>query len=222
MKNNTLIYSLVGLLSSSAIAGLITNSTQAQSPNSQHNIHHPTNQVTPTPQQGMMMQVDQHFIEMMIPHHQQAVQMADLALIRSKRPEIRKLAQAIKKDQNSEIEQMRTWYQAWYGKDVPVMVMNSETMMQMHSGMNQGMMDASMHQNMMSMKVNFETLKKASDFDKEFIHQMVSHHKMAVKMSQMLANKGKKLELNKLAQAIIKTQTVEINQMQQWEQNWYQ
>jgi uncharacterized protein (DUF305 family) len=158
----------------------------------------------------------------MIPHHQQAVQMADLALIRSKRPEIRKLAQAIKKDQNSEIEQMRTWYQAWYGKDVPVMVMNSETMMQMHSGMNQGMMDASMHQNMMSMKVNFETLKKASDFDKEFIHQMVSHHKMAVKMSQMLANKSKKPELNKLAQAIIKTQTVEINQMQQWEQNWYQ
>ncbi len=42
MKNNTLIYGLVGLLTSSAIAGLITNSTQAQSPNSQHNIHQPT------------------------------------------------------------------------------------------------------------------------------------------------------------------------------------
>ncbi|MEA5572659.1 DUF305 domain-containing protein [Calothrix sp. UHCC 0171] len=221
MKNNTLIYGLVGLLTSSAIAGLlVTNNTQAQSPNSQHNIHHPS-QVNSTQKRGMMLHVDQHFIEMMIPHHQQAVEMADLALTSSKRPEIKKLAQVIKKDQNREIQQMQTWYKAWYGKDVPIMAMNSETMMQRHQRMHQGMMDASMHQNMMNMKMDLEALKSASDFDKEFIRQMIPHHKMAVKMSQMVANKGKKPELRQLAQSMIKTQNLEINQMQQWYQAWY-
>ncbi|RUT01551.1 hypothetical protein DSM106972_066480 [Dulcicalothrix desertica PCC 7102] len=83
----------------------------------------------------MITQVDQHFIEMMVPHHEQAVQMADLALTRSKRPEIKKLAEAIKRDQNREIQQMRTWYKAWYGKNLPVVAMNQGTMMQMHQGM---------------------------------------------------------------------------------------
>lgn len=221
MKSNTLIYGLVGLLTSSAIAGfLITNSTQAQSPNPQHNRHHPSGQTT-TQQRGMMGQVDQHFIEMMIPHHEGAVQMADLALTRSKRREIRKLALAIKRDQNREIQQMRTWYKAWYKKDVPAVAMNGGRMMQMHQGMNQGMMDASMHQNMMNMKVDLSALKNASDFDKEFIRQMIPHHRMALMMSQMVVNIGQKPELRNLAQSIIKTQTAEINQMQQWYQAWY-
>ncbi|PAX58441.1 DUF305 domain-containing protein [Brunnivagina elsteri] len=216
MNNKNLVHGFISLLTSSAIAGLlITNSTKAQSPNSQHNIHHPNSQVTPNQKRGMMTH-DQHFIEMMIPHHEQAIQMADLALNRSKRPEIIKLAQAIKKEQNSEIQQMRTWYKTWYGKDVPVVAMKDETMMQMHQGMNQGMMDTSMHQNMMNMKVDLQALKNASDFDQEFIRQMITHHKMAVMMSQMLTNKGQKPQLRQLAQSIIKTQTAEINQMQQW------
>lgn len=226
MKSNTLIYSLVGLLTSSVIAGLlITSSTKAQSPvrqqNTQHNRHHPSNQTTTPQRRGMMTQVDQHFIEMMVPHHEQAVQMADLALARSKRPEIKKLAEAIKRDQNREIQQMQTWYKAWYGKNVPVVAMNQGTMMQMHQGIKPEMMDASMHQNMMNMKVDLEALKNASDFDKEFIRQMIPHHRMALMMSQMVTNKGQKPELRKLAQSIIKNQTDEINQMQQLYQVWY-
>ncbi|MBH8551301.1 DUF305 domain-containing protein [Nostocaceae cyanobacterium CENA357] len=225
MKNKNLIYGLIALLSYGAVGGLlIINNTQAQSPNSQHNIHHLSPQVTPS-QQGMMGEVNQHFITMMIPHHQQAVEMANLALTRAKHPEIKKLAQVIKTDQAREIQQMQTWYKAWYGKEVPVTTMNDQEMMAMHQRMNQqmnsGMMKMPMNRNMRGMNIDLAALKNAPDFDKEFIRQMIPHHRMAVMMSQMATNKAAKPEIRNLAQSIVKTQTAEINQMQQWYQAWY-
>ena len=151
----------------------------------------------------MMTQTDQHFIEMMIPHHQQAVEMADLALNRAQHPEIKNLAVAIKKDQTREIEQLRTWYKAWYGKEVPVMAMNDQGMMASHGNMcqqmNPDMMKMPMNCKMKCMNVDLETLKNAPDFDKEFIRQMIPHHRMAVKMSQMIAKKTTKPEIRNLA-----------------------
>ncbi len=58
---------------------------------------------------------DATFIEQMIPHHQGAVEMAQLALTSSKRPEIIKLANDIIASQQKEIEQMRSWQRAWFG-----------------------------------------------------------------------------------------------------------
>src|SRR3990167_6312526 len=63
--------------------------------------------------------IDRHFIEQMIPHHDDAITMAELALTRAKRPEIKNLATAIVTAQTKENNQMRTWYQDWYGQDVP-------------------------------------------------------------------------------------------------------
>ena len=45
--------------------------------------------------------------------------MAELALSRAQHPEIKILANAIKETQTQEIQQMRTWYQQWYGTNVP-------------------------------------------------------------------------------------------------------
>jgi uncharacterized protein (DUF305 family) len=58
---------------------------------------------------------DAHFIVMMIPHHEGAITMAELALQRSRRPEIRALADRIRTSQSQEIEQMAQWYRKWYG-----------------------------------------------------------------------------------------------------------
>lgn len=63
--------------------------------------------------------MDQHFIVMMIPHHDGAIAMADLALTRAKHSEIKELAKSIKASQTSENAQMRTWYRQWFGGDVP-------------------------------------------------------------------------------------------------------
>jgi uncharacterized protein (DUF305 family) len=217
MKTKTLFYALASVLTSSALAGLVVlNNAKAQVSNSEHNTHHPSTETTTPPQRGMMNQIDQHFMEMMIPHHTQAIEMADIALTRAQHPEIKNLAAAIKKDQNREIQQMKTWYKAWYGKEVPATAMTNQEMMAMHQRMCQ-----QMHCNMMDMKVDLAALKNAPDFDKEFIRQMIPHHRMAVMMSQMAANKATKPEIRNLAQSIIKTQTAEINQMRQWYQAWY-
>ena len=75
--------------------------------------------------QGMMMtmkeglgaadaQFDLRFINAMIPHHEGAITMAQDAASKSKRPEIKKLAQDIITSQQKEIDQMKQWRKAWY------------------------------------------------------------------------------------------------------------
>ena len=57
---------------------------------------------------GMVADIDRHFIEQMIPHHEDAVLMAELALTKAEHPELRELAANIKGDQSREIDQMRS------------------------------------------------------------------------------------------------------------------
>ncbi|WP_341528068.1 DUF305 domain-containing protein [Nostoc sp. UHCC 0302] len=75
--------------------------------------------------QSMMMNMDLgvadkefdlRFINAMIPHHEAAVTMAKDALQKSQRPEIKNLAQAIIKAQETEIKQMKQWRKAWYNQ----------------------------------------------------------------------------------------------------------
>jgi uncharacterized protein (DUF305 family) len=76
-------------------------------------------------QQAMMMsqdlgkadaEFDLRFINAMIPHHEGAVVMAQDALQKSQRQEIKTLAQAIIKAQEGEIKQMKQWRTTWYNK----------------------------------------------------------------------------------------------------------
>ncbi len=163
---------------------------------------------------GMGMMDDQHFIIMMIPHHESAIAMANLALTRAQHPEIKQLAQNIKVSQSQEIKQMQEWYKQWYGTSVPKP--NSNNM----GGMG-GMMHGG-HSGMMSnMKTDLTALSKAKNFDQVFIEEMIPHHQMAVMMSQHLLLNSQHPEMKKLAQAIIEAQTKEINEMEQWYQKWY-
>lgn len=59
-------------------------------------------------------QFDRAFMDMMIPHHQSAIAMAQVALDESENPEIRELARGIAESQEREIEQMRSWQEEWY------------------------------------------------------------------------------------------------------------
>jgi uncharacterized protein (DUF305 family) len=230
MNNGFLIYGLIGLLASGLMGPL--NSAQAQPQKSGQGSERPAN---PSGRRMMGTQMSQRFIEMMIPHHEGAIAMADLALSKAKRPEIKQLAEAIKKDQTREIQQMRTWYKQWYGKEVPA----SADMGMMGSGQGMmgsdrqpgqgpgpgtqgnGMMNAEMRRDMMGMNMDLEALKSAPDFDREFIRQMIPHHQMAVMMARMVLNSDRP-EIRNLAESIIKSQTAEIAQMRQWYQAWYQ
>lgn len=76
---------------------------------------------------------------------------------------------------------------------------------------------------MMTMMSDMDKLKTAKDenFDKQFLTMMIAHHQQAVNMSNLVATKTQRPELNTLAQAIIKAQTMEIDQMMGWQKAWF-
>ena len=152
--------------------------------------------------------LDQHFIQMMIPHHQGAVDMVRLALNRAKHPELKKLAQSIEKSQSQEIRDMRAWYAKWYGKNIPD-GKHYSGMMHGDGGCGMGMMG----------NVDLESLKNSANFDRAFINDMIPHHKMGVMMASWVLN-SKHPELRKLAMSIIQSQSAEIEQMYNYSQSW--
>jgi uncharacterized protein (DUF305 family) len=217
MNTKGFIYVLVALMTSGTIVGSSPiKKMQAQSPNFAQNLPSQVAPKRPSPlgRTQMGMQHDQHFIEQMIPHHQSAVEMADLALSRAKHPELKQLAANIKASQTKEIKDMQAWYKRWYGKAVPPMPRGGMGMMGM------GRRGMPMQGGMMRMQTDLTALKNTSNFDRDFMAQMIPHHQMAVMMSAMILNSSHP-ELRSLAQAIIKGQSAEIQQMQQWSQAWY-
>lgn len=156
---------------------------------------------------GMMTEVDAMFIEQMIPHHDDAIAMADLALKRSERPEIKRLAEDIKRIQTEENDRMRRWYREWYGIDVPTFTAG-------RGGMMRGrMMDGG--------SADLKDLAKAEPFDKAFIEEMIVHHRMAIMMSRMARAAASRPEIRDLADSIIVSQAAEIEKMQDWYREWY-
>ncbi len=168
---------------------------------------------SPRTMMGNAGSIDQHFIEQMIPHHEDAVTMANLAFNKAKRNEIKTLATNIADSQTKEIDQMKEWYKNWYGKDVPQdeQVMGGHMMEQSNS----------MHMGMMGDETDMARLETTSDFDKAFIEDMIPHHQMAIMMATMLKNGTNRPEMKKLADDIIEAQSVEIEQMRTWYGQWY-
>jgi len=158
----------------------------------------------------IMGNIDRHFIEQMIPHHEGAVAMAKLALEKSKRPEIKTLATDIIADQNKEIADMTGWYKNWFGNNVP----------KASGGMMSGGM---MSQNGMHMggQEDMASLETATDFDKAFLEAMIPHHQLALMMVQMLEAGSNRTEMLQLAKNITVSQSREIQQMQDWYTQWY-
>jgi uncharacterized protein (DUF305 family) len=162
---------------------------------------------------GMMNNLDQHFIEQMIPHHDGAIAMANLASSKATHPEIKTLAKAIIVAQEKEIQDMQSWYKNWFSRDVKEQNTYSGGMM------GGGMMSGSgMH---MGGQEDLQTLENAKDFDKAFIEGMIPHHQLAIMMAQMLKSGTSRVEMLTLANNIIESQSKEITEMQDWYKSWY-
>lgn len=165
---------------------------------------------------------DQQFIVMMIPHHDGAIAMADLALTRAQRPEIKALAKSIKASQTRENAQMRAWYKQWYGKDVPSWGPGTGWGWQNGMGIRMGMgMGGGMGGGAMGGWTNLSALSAAPDFDRAFIEQMIPHHQMGVMMASMAQTNSQHPELRQLQQAMVRVQSDEIQQMAQRYRSWY-
>lgn len=158
---------------------------------------------------------DRQFIDMMVPHHQSATEMAKLALTRSMRPEIKTLAQAIISAQEAEIAQMKQWRKEWYGYgETPAM-----DKMPMLPGMGDGMGHGGGAT--MDMTKDVTTLRTAEPFDRQFIDAMRDHHRLAIEAGRLAQIQGKRTEIRDLGTKIIADQQREIDQMNEWRRAWY-
>ncbi|MFD3940957.1 DUF305 domain-containing protein [Streptomyces sp. NPDC058611] len=163
-----------------------------------HNATTPSSSASAPAQQGNHNAADVTFAQGMIPHHQQAIEMADLAATRAESAEVKKLADEIKKAQDPEIKTLSGWLTSW-GEQVPAE-------REGHGGHDMsGMMTAE------EMKQLESSSGKA--FDTAFLKLMVKHHEGAVAMAKTEQSEGAYQPAKDMAAAIITSQSAEIARM---------
>lgn len=139
-------------------------------------------------------EADVSFAQEMIPHHQQATEMADLATSRTENAEVLDLAAQIKAAQQPEIDLMSGWLKDW-DEEVP-----------------QGMsgMDGSMPGMMSGQEMSDLGDSSDSAFDQRFLTMMIEHHEGAIEMAETEEAKGEYANAVDLARRIQKEQAAEI------------
>lgn len=159
--------------------------------------------------EGSFNDADVSFAQGMIPHHRQAVEMAEMVQGRTDTPEVLQLAEEIAAAQGPEIQTMTAFLEAW-GAEVPEegMDMGSEMEGMDHGGMEgmAGMMSA---EDMAAMES-----ATGETFDRMFLEGMVVHHEGAVQMAQEELEAGENPSALALAQEIVDAQESEISRMQ--------
>lgn len=151
-------------------------------------------------------EADVRFAQQMIPHHAQAVRMAELAPTRAASAEVKKLASAIQAAQQPEIDQLNAMLARW---GAPAAM----------PGMDHGMAHGAGHDSggMAGMMTDADMGRlgqaKAAEFDRQFLTMMIAHHEGAVAMSATELRDGRDAEAKALAQKITDAQRAEIDQM---------
>jgi uncharacterized protein (DUF305 family) len=145
---------------------------------------------------------DERFIDAMVPHHEGAVEMAQVALKNAEHPEIKRLAKNIITTQKTEIEELKS--------------IKNEEFDTSRVPMNMGQMKG------MGMMTDPRTLADRDPFDKAFIDSMIPHHQSAIEMAQVARDKSDNPKIEELATNIISAQKREISQMERWRAQWYQ
>ena len=144
---------------------------------------------------------DVMFAQGMIPHHQQAIEMADMALDPAvgAGPEVLDLATRIKAGQDPEIAQMTTWLKDW---DQPMA-------MDMSDGHGMDGMDGMLSADEMKELAAL----RCAEFDTAWMEGMIRHHEGAITMAEDVAAKGKQPKVKTLAEQIVAAQRAEIDEM---------
>jgi uncharacterized protein (DUF305 family) len=146
---------------------------------------------------------DKAFIDAMVPHHQGAIAMAEVALKNAEHQEIIQLSRNIISSQQAEIEELKSIKQEEFGTSNVPMEMSQEQM--------RGM----------GMTMDPQQLANQKPFDEAFIDAMIPHHQSAIEMAQVALENSDNPKIKDLAQNIISAQQREIEQMREWRQQWY-
>jgi uncharacterized protein (DUF305 family) len=147
-------------------------------------------------------EADVMFLQMMYPHHAQAIDMAKLVPGRSQNQQVITLAQNIEKAQGPEMSQM-TGLLTSFGKPAPSAEMSGHDMPGM--GGMPGMMSAEQMNNLKGLS--------GKAFDQAWLQMMIDHHTGAITMSDTELRDGSNPDVKKMAEAITANQQAEITQM---------
>lgn len=142
--------------------------------------------------------LDTWYVQMMIPHHEQALEMSELAQGRAADPRVAALAERIRASQAPEIEVLRAWLEA---RNLPVEVPEHD------HGTMRGM------QSPEAMRRLAEA--RGVEFDRLFVEMMSDHHAGAVEMSIDLLKVGAESVLLEFANSVAVEQNVEIGRMRE-------
>lgn len=143
---------------------------------------------------------DVMFSQMMIPHHEQAIEMSDIALDPTVGASevVKSLATRIKGAQDPEINTMKGFLTSWK------MSLTMDTSMD-HGEMMSGMLSA-------EEITNLSTLR-GTEFDRAWITGMIAHHEGAIEMAADVLKDGKNTAVRTLANTITSGQDAEITEM---------
>ena len=155
---------------------------------------------------------DVAFAQSMIPHHRDAVVMAELAADRAQDPAVKTLAEQIQAAQQPEIDQLTGFLSAWGAEVSPSNSMDgmghgSTPITSSPSGMGGMMSPAQMEQ--------LRNATGGAQFDEMFLTMMIEHHRSAVSAAQEEIEQGSNPDAKQLAEKIVADQTAEISRMQQ-------
>lgn len=138
--------------------------------------------------------IDRAFVADMIPHHESAVEMANIAEDRGQSTFVTELAGDIISSQTSEIAKMR------------VIASRLDD-----AGVKEKSLGVPEHQ--MGMDMDVSELKTAKPFDRAFIDMMIPHHQGAIRMARVELAEGSNAQAKQLATQIIAAQAKEIAAM---------
>ena len=170
--------------------------------------------VQTAPNGDVFNDADVEFATGMIPHHAQALEMVDQTVGRELSPDVQALAAQIREAQAPEVEQMSDWLTTWEEPVPETSLDHSNAEGHGHEG--DGMEDMGDMPGMMSAE-EMDELEAASDadFERLFLEMMIDHHQGAVEMAETEQAEGEYADAVALAEAIEKSQTAEIETMEQ-------
>lgn len=151
---------------------------------------------------------DLAFVQMMVLHHGQALEMSRLAMQQARDSQVRALARRIEGAQGPEIIELAAWLQQ-RGVEVPRATDDLEAFDHGAHG----------HQSMAGMlteaQMNELAAARGREFDRLFLRRMISHHRGAIEMAGSVATEGSDVRVGEIATDITVSQTDEIATMEE-------
>lgn len=152
---------------------------------------------------------DATYLTMMIPHHRQALDMADLAATRAEDPQVRAIARSIDSGQSREIIVMATWL-VDHGYPEPTLDdVEAMTAMAGSPGGMSGMVGMLSAEQMADLAA-----AEGAAFDRLFLQGMIAHHRGALTMAEELLGSGEDVRVVEMATEVVASQAAEIRRME--------